>query len=56
MSDNKSEPLTVELITKCMKEVSQEIGVIAANDPRVATVLKEYSQLLQPQASRKVRN
>ena len=47
MSDNKSAPLTVELITQCMKEVSKELGMMAADDPRLATALKEFSQLTQ---------
>src|SRR5262249_26682490 len=47
MSDNKSEPRIVELITKCMKEVSQELGMMAADDPRLAMALNEFSQLLQ---------
>ena len=47
MSDSKFELLTLELITKCMKEVSQELGTMAPDDTRLATALKEYSQLLQ---------
>ena len=28
MSDNGSQPLTAELITRCMKELAQEVGVM----------------------------
>ena len=47
MSDNKSRLLTVELITKCMEEESQEIGIIVLDDPKLPTTLNEFSQLLQ---------
>jgi hypothetical protein len=47
MSDNESAPLTVELITRCIDELAQELGMMAADDPRLATALTEYSQLTQ---------
>ena len=47
MSDNKSESLTVELITNCMNELAQEIGVMDAHDPNWAAALEELSLLTQ---------
>jgi hypothetical protein len=41
VSDNGSQPLTVELITRCINELAQEVGVMEADNPRWATVLEE---------------
>jgi hypothetical protein len=47
MSDNKSGALTVELITRCINELAQEVGVMEPDNPRWATVLEELFQLTQ---------
>ena len=47
MSDNGSQPLTVELITRCINELAQEVGVMEPDNPRWATVLEELFQLTQ---------
>ena len=47
MSDNKSQALSVELITNCMNELAGEVGVMDPDDPRRAAVLEELSRLTQ---------
>jgi len=46
MSDT-SRPLTVELITRCINELAQEVGVMEPDNPRWATALEELFQLTQ---------
>ena len=55
-SDNRSGPLTVELITKCINELAQEVGVMEPDNPRWATVLEELFQLTQLRRAREIRN
>jgi hypothetical protein len=45
MSDNKSAPLTLELITTCMNEAARELGTMDPDDPR--GVAAELSLLLE---------
>ena len=47
MSDDNSGPLIVELITKCINELAQEVGVMEPDNPRWTTVLEELFQLTQ---------
>src|SRR6185437_10105913 len=47
MSDTKSQPLSVELITNCINDLAREIGVMDPDDPGRATVLEELSLLTQ---------
>jgi len=47
MSDNKSQPLTLELITTCMNEAARELGTMDPDDPRRAALVAELSQLMQ---------
>jgi DNA repair ATPase RecN len=47
MSDTKSEALTVEVITRCIDELAQEVGAMEPDNPRWATVLEELFQLTQ---------
>jgi len=54
MSDNKSQPLSVELITNCMNDLARDIGVMDPNDPRWVTVVEELSLLKQLRRSLKL--
>jgi hypothetical protein len=42
MSDNKSEPLTLELITTCMNEAARELGTMGPDDPRGAALVADF--------------
>ena len=47
MSDNKTGPLTVELVTKLMNEAARKLRTMDPDDPRGAEVAAELSLLLQ---------
>ena len=47
MSDSRSAPLSLDLISKTMKELAQEIGEMEPDDPKRAFFLKELSALTQ---------
>ena len=47
MSDTKSGPLTIELITNCMNEAARELGTMEPDDSRGAIIAAELSQLMQ---------
>ena len=47
MSDNRSAPLSLELITNVMNELAREIGIMEPDDPKRASFLKELSLLTQ---------
>ena len=45
----------VELITRCIDELAQEVGVMDPDHPRWTTVLEELSQLNTTVAPREIR-
>jgi hypothetical protein len=42
MSDNKSEPLTLELITTCMNEAARELGTMDPDNPKGAALVADF--------------
>ena len=55
MSDNKSGPLAVELITRCIDEQAQKVGMMDPDNPKCATVLAELFPINATQAISKIR-
>jgi hypothetical protein len=53
MSDSRSAPLSLDLISKTMNELAQEIGEMEPDDPKRAFFLKELSALPQLRRSLK---
>jgi len=47
MPDNKSGPLTSDLIRNCMNEAARELGTMDPAEPRGAALVAELSQLMQ---------
>ena len=47
MSDSRSAPLSLELITNVMNDLAREIGMMEADDPKWPAHLKELSVLTQ---------
>jgi len=47
MSDSRSAALSLDLISKTMNELPQEIGVMEPDDPKRISFLKELSALTQ---------
>ena len=47
MSDSRSAPLSLELITNAMNELAREIGVMEPDDPNRSSLLKGLSALTQ---------
>ena len=41
MSDNNSEPFTLELITKITNDVAWDVGTMDLDDPKLAASLQE---------------
>ena len=53
MSDSRSAPLSLDLISKTMNELAQEIGEMEPDDPKRPFFLKELSALTQLRRSLK---
>ena len=47
MSDSRSAPLSLELITNVMNELAREIGIMEPDDPNRPSLLKGLSALTQ---------